>query len=38
MTVFTQTLCHEQDVIQGQFLSGVKVVSIQSFPSPTLVA
>ena len=26
--VFTQTLCHEQDVTQGQFLSGVKLVWI----------
>ena len=30
--VFTQTLCYRQDVTQGQFLSGVKLVWIQSFP------
>ena len=29
---------HGQDMTQGQFLSGVKPVSIQSFPSPRLVA
>ena len=34
--VFTQLLCHVQDVAQGQFLSGVKLVWIQIFPSPTL--
>ena len=27
-----------RDMTQGQFLSGVKQVSIQSFPSPKLVA
>ena len=32
------TLRHEQDVTQGQFLSRVQLVWIQSFPSPRLVA
>ena len=30
--VFTQPLHHGQDVTQGQFLSGIKLVWIQSFP------
>ena len=34
----SQTSPHEQDVTQGQFLSGVWYVWIQSFPSPRLVA
>ena len=29
MNVFTQPLCHEKDVTQGQFLSRVKLVQIQ---------
>ena len=33
MKVFTQPLCHRQDVTQGQFLNGVKLVWIQCFPS-----
>ena len=28
---------HEQDVTQGQFLSWVQLIRIQSFPSPRLV-
>ena len=32
--VLTQPLHHEQDVTQGQFLSRVQLVGIQSFPSP----
>ena len=31
-------LCHEQDVIQGQFLSGILLVLIQGFLSSRLVA
>ena len=31
-------LRHEQDAIEGQFLSRVQLVYIQNFPSPTLVA
>ena len=38
MDGFTQTLHHKQDVTQGQFLSRIKLVQIQSFPPPTLVA
>ena len=38
LTVFTETLCHEQDVVQGQFLNGVQLVWIQNFPSPILIA
>ena len=30
--VFTQPLHHGQDVTQGQFLSGLKLVWIQSLP------
>ena len=36
--VITQSLRHEQDVTQGQFLSGVQLPWIPSFPSPRLVA
>ena len=36
--VFIQSLLHEQDVTQGQFVRGVQLVWIQSFPSPRLVA
>ena len=35
--VFTQPLHYKQDVTQGQFLSGVKLIWIQSDPSPRLV-
>ena len=35
--VFTQHLSHKQDVTQGQFLSGVRWVCIQSFPSLKMV-
>ena len=38
MFVFTQNQCHTQNVTQGQFLSRVQLVQIQSFPSPRLVA
>ena len=37
MFVLTQHLHNEQDATQGQFLSKIKQVSIQSFPSPKLV-
>ena len=30
MYVLTKPICHEQDVIQGQFFSGVNLVWIQS--------
>ena len=33
MYIFTQPLDHEQDVTQGQFLSGVQLVLIQTFSS-----
>ena len=36
--VFTRPFGYGLNVTQGQFLSGVKLVSIQSFPSPMLVA
>ena len=36
--IFTQPLCHRQNMTQSQFLTGVKLVWIQSFPSPILVA
>ena len=37
MYVYTEALYNEQDVTQYQFLSGVKLVWIQSFPSLWLV-
>ena len=37
MYIFTQTLCHEQDATQRQFLRGVQLVLNQSFPCPRLV-
>ena len=36
--VFIQTFCDEHDETQSQFLNGVKLVSIQIFPSLQLVA
>ena len=37
--ILTQLLpCHKQDMTQGQFLNAVKLVWIQSFPSPKPVA
>ena len=38
MNVFTQTLCHKQDVIQDQVFSGVHLDLIQSIPSLKSVA
>ena len=35
--VFMQRLRYRQDVKQGQYLSRVKLISIQRFPSPRLV-
>ena len=35
--VFTQPLRNEQDVTEGQFLSGAQLVWIQNFPPPRLV-
>ena len=35
---FTQPLHHKQETAQGQYLSGVQLVLIQSFPSLRLVA
>ena len=37
MSVFTQPLRHKRDVTWSQFLSGVKLVWIQSFPSLQMV-
>ena len=36
--VFTQRLSYRQEVTQSPFWSGVKLICIQSFPSPRLVA
>ena len=36
--VFIQPLHHEEVLTQSQFLSGVKLEWIHSFPFPTLVA
>ena len=36
--IFTQPLRHKQNMTQSQFLSGVKLVWIQKFPSSKLVA
>ena len=36
--IYLPTPPHRQDVIQGQFLSGVQQVWIQNFPFPRLVA
>ena len=35
--VFTQPFHYEQDVRQGQFLSGVLLIWIQSFPFPFFI-
>ena len=35
--LYTQPIDHKPDVIQDQFLSRIKLVCIQSFPSPRMV-
>ena len=37
LQIFTQPLCHRQDVIQGRFLSKLKLLWIQGFLSSRLV-